>query len=132
MKTSNKKITINHNAKKLFEIVLDLEKYPEFIPWCTSMQINSKKKNEILADMYVLYSFILPQKFGSHVIYDKKKLNIQTIYIDGPLRDLKTVWNFESVNNKCKWIGNLWRLRSRLTVDSLHFIIGEKSYVTKR
>ncbi len=100
MKTSNKKITINHNAKKLFEIVLDLEKYPEFIPWCTSMQINSKKKNEILADMYVLYSFILPQKFGSHVIYDKKKLNIQTIYIDGPLRDLKTVWNFESVNNK--------------------------------
>ena len=44
MKTSNKKITINHNAKKLFEIVLDLEKYPEFIPWCTSMQINSKKK----------------------------------------------------------------------------------------
>lgn len=101
MKTSNKKITINHNAKKLFEIVLDLEKYPEFIPWCTSMQINSKKKNEILADMYVLYSFILPQKFGSHVIYDKKKLNIQTIYIDGPLRDLKTVWNFESINNKC-------------------------------
>ncbi len=100
MKTSNKKITINHNAKKLFEIVLDLEKYPEFIPWCTSMQINSKKKNEILADMYVLYSFILPQKFGSHVIYDKKKLNIQTIYIDGPLRDLKTVWNFESVDNK--------------------------------
>ena len=59
-----------------------------------------KKKNEILADMYVFYKFILLKKFGSHVIFDKKKLNIQTIYIDGPLKDLKTDWQFKSINKK--------------------------------
>ena len=43
MKSSNKEVTINHNAKQLFDIVLDLEKYPEFIPWCTDMKIHSIK-----------------------------------------------------------------------------------------
>ena len=98
MKSSNKKITINHNAKQLFNIVLDLEKYPEFIPWCIDMRIHSKKANEIFADMYVLYKLLLPQKFGSHVIFNVKKLNIKTIYIDGPLKDLKTDWQFNPIS----------------------------------
>ena len=98
MKSSNKEITINHNAKQLFNIVLDLEKYPEFIPWCIDMRIHSKKANEIFADMYVLYKLLLPQKFGSHVIFNVKKLNIKTIYIDGPLKDLKTDWQFNPIS----------------------------------
>ena len=98
MKSSNKEITINHNAKQLFNIVLDLEKYPEFIPWCIDMRIHSKKANEIFADMYVLYKLLLPQKFGSHVIFNVKKLNIETIYIDGPLKDLKTDWQFNPIS----------------------------------
>jgi coenzyme Q-binding protein COQ10 len=98
MKSSNKEITINHNAKQLFNIVLDLEKYPEFIPWCIDMRIHSNKANEIFADMYVLYKLLLPQKFGSHVIFNVKKLNIKTIYIDGPLKDLKTDWQFNPIS----------------------------------
>jgi len=98
MKSSNKEITINHNAKQLFNIVLDLEKYPEFIPWCIDMRIHSKKTNEIFADMYVLYKIVLPQKFGSHVIFNIKKLNIKTTYIDGPLKDLKTDWQFNPIS----------------------------------
>ena len=98
MKSSNKEITINHNAKQLFNIVLDLEKYPEFIPWCIDMRIHSKKANEIFADMYVLYKIVLPQKFGSHVIFNIKKLNIKTIYIDGPLKNLKTDWQINPIN----------------------------------
>jgi len=110
MKSSNKEVTINHNAKQLFNIVLDLEKYPEFIPWCIDMRIHSKKANEIFADMYVLYKLVLPQKFGSHVIFNVKKLNIKTIYIDGPLKDLKTDWQFNPMS------------RSKTTVNfSVHF-----------
>ena len=98
MKSSNKEITINHNAKQLFDIVLDLEKYPEFIPWCIDMRIHSKKANEIFADMYVFYKLLLPQKFGSHVIFNVQKLNIKTIYIYGPLKDLKTDWQFNPIS----------------------------------
>ena len=99
MKLSKKEIIIAHSANKLFDIVLDLEKYPEFIPWCKSMIIHSKSSKEIFADMYVFYKLLLPQKFGSHVIYNKKKLKIKTVYIDGPLKDLKTNWQFKSINN---------------------------------
>ena len=98
MKSSTKTLIVNHNAKDLFDIVLDLEKYPEFIPWCKNMKIYSKNTKEIYADMYVFYKFILPQKFGSHVIFDKKKLFINTIYIEGPLKDLKTNWKFDQIN----------------------------------
>ena len=98
MKFSKKEINLNYNAKDLFNIVLDLEKYPEFIPWCSKMKIHSKNNKEIYADMYVFYKFILPQKFGSHVIFDKKKLLINTIYIDGPLKDLKTNWQFNKIS----------------------------------
>jgi len=98
MKSSNKEVTIHHNAKQLFDIVLDLEKYPEFIPWCKDIKIHSKKRNEIFADMYVFYKLLLPQKFGSHVIFNVEKLNIKTIYIDGPLKDLKTNWKFDPVS----------------------------------
>ncbi len=98
MKLSNKQIVIEHSALNLFNIVLDLKKYPDFIPWCSNMNIISKKNNEIFADMYVVYKFLLPQKFGSHVVFDKKKLIIKTTYINGPLKDLSTNWEFVSIS----------------------------------
>ena len=103
MKSSIREEIINHDAIKLFEIVLDIENYPVFIPWCSSMNINSRSKNEIFADMYVKYKFIFTQKLSSHVIFDTKELKIQTDYIEGPLKDLKTNWLFESIDkNKTK------------------------------
>ena len=97
MKSSNREEIINHNAKDLFNIVLDLESYPYFIPWCSAMKVHSKSEKEIFADMVVWYKYFMPQQFGSHVIFDKKKLNIKTTYIKGPLKDLKTNWLFKSI-----------------------------------
>ena len=100
MKRSIREEIINHDAIKLFEIVLDIENYPVFIPWCSSMNINSRSKNEIFADMYVKYKFILAQKFGSHVKFDQNNLTIETNYIQGPLKDLTTKWKFEEIDKK--------------------------------
>ena len=97
MKQSSKKINISHDAKDLFGIVLDIEKYPNYIPWCEEINIVSKNKNEIFADMKVKYSIYPTQIFTSHVIFDKKKLNIMTQYIKGPLKDLTTEWIFLSI-----------------------------------
>ncbi len=74
MKSSNREEIIDHNAKKLFDIVLDIESYPYFIPWCSAMKIHSKSETEIYADMIVWYKYFMPQKFGSHVEFDKKNL----------------------------------------------------------
>ena len=50
--------------------------------------------------MYVQYKFVLTQKFGSFVKFDSDKLTIETTYIEGPLKNLKTNWRFEKINNK--------------------------------
>ena len=63
MKNSKREEIVSHSAKKLFNIVLDIQSYPEYIPWCTKMIVNEKKNDEIYADMYVKYKFILTQKF---------------------------------------------------------------------
>ena len=100
MKNSKREEVISHSAIKLFNIVLDIESYPEYIPWCTKMVINQRKKNEIYADMYVKYKFILSQKFGSHVKFDTNNLTIETSYIEGPLEDLTTKWKFREIDKK--------------------------------
>ena len=108
MKNSQREEVVNHSAKNIFDIVIDIETYPEYIPWCKKMVINERKKNEIYADMYVQYKFILPKKFGSYVKFDRNKLTIETIYIEGPLKDLTTNWKFETIeNNKSKIIFNV-------------------------
>ena len=100
MKNSKREEFISHSAIKLFNIVLDIESYPEYIPWCTKMIINQRNKNEIYADMYVKYKFILSQKFGSHIKFDKNNLTIETSYIEGPLEDLTTKWKFQEIDKK--------------------------------
>ncbi len=100
MKNSQREEIVSHSAKKLFDIVVDIESYPQYIPWCTKMVINKRKNNEIYADMYVQYKLILAQKFGSHVIFNRNKLTIETNYIEGPLKDLTTNWKFESIDNE--------------------------------
>ena len=44
MKNSKREEVISHSATKLFNIVIDIEKYPEYIPWCTKMIINQRKR----------------------------------------------------------------------------------------
>ena len=92
-----RKEVVNHPAKKLFDIVVDIESYPEYIPWCTRMVVNERKNNEIYADMYVQYKFILAQKFGSHVKFNSNNLTIETQYIEGPLKNLDTIWQFVKI-----------------------------------
>ena len=105
MKSSKQEIIINHRAKDLYKIVLDIEKYSEYIPWCKKIIIKTRSKNEMLADMIVCYRYFLPQTFTSHVMFDSNKLLINTNYIKGPLKDLSTEWIFKKLGiNKTKII----------------------------
>ena len=100
MKSSKQEIIINHRAKDLYKIVLDIEKYSEYIPWCKKIIIKTRSKNEMLADMIVCYRYFLPQTFTSHVMFDSNKLLIHTNYIKGPLKDLSTEWLFKKLEIK--------------------------------
>jgi len=100
MKGINTEIILNHRAAELYSIVLDIEKYPDYIPWCKKIEILYKDKKEIKANMIVNYKLLPSQKFTSNVFFDSKSLTIKTKYIDGPLKNLNTIWNFIDLKKK--------------------------------
>ena len=88
--------------KQLIEMVLDIEKYPEFVPWCIEGKIYEKNESSDLiafqGDLKVCKS-ILNETFSSHVSYYKDKDKIIVTNLDGPLKHLKNEWTFKEINN---------------------------------
>jgi len=84
-------------------MILDIEKYPEFIPWCISSKIYRKDEMndmvEIEADLTVGKKFI-NQTYKSHVTYYKQKDKIIVSNIGGPLKHLKNQWHIKEINNQ--------------------------------
>ena len=108
MKNSSKEMILDYRAADLYNIVLDIEEYPNYIPWCSKIEILKKNNTEIKAIMIVKYKFFPTQKFTSNVYFNFDKLIIKTRYIDGPLKDLDTSWIFEEIKkNQCKILFNV-------------------------
>ncbi len=78
-------------------MVLDIEKYPEFVPWCLGGKIHNKtdKGNtiEIKADLTIGKSFF-KDTYKSFVVYNKLEDTIRVTNIDGPLKHLENNWFF--------------------------------------
>ena len=102
MSSASIKKIIPCKKKQLIEMVLDIEKYPEFVPWCLHGKIYYKTESsdliEIKADLKVGKKFI-NETYTSLVLYYKEKDKIQVTNIDGPLTHLKNEWKFKEINN---------------------------------
>ena len=89
--------------KDLIEMILDIEKYPEFVPWCLNGKIHKKEeKNDIIeieADLTVGKKF-LNQTYTSHLTYYKEKDKIIVNNIGGPLKHLSNEWLIKEINNQ--------------------------------
>ena len=83
-------------------MVLDIEKYSEFVPWCLNSKIHNKtdKGNivEITADLTIGKSFF-NETYKSFVIYDKSADSIHVTNMHGPLKHLENKWFFKQKNN---------------------------------
>ena len=97
MRQSKKEIELDYNANDLYNIVLKIEEYPDYIPWCSKIEIIYRKKNLIKVNMIVNYKHFPTQEFTSEVKYDQKNKTIKTNYIRGPLKDLNTKWEFRKL-----------------------------------
>ena len=90
------------SKKNLIKVVLDIEKYPEFVPWCLSGKVHAKIDKgdtvEITADLTIGKSFFR-ETYKSFVIYDKSNDSIQVTSIDGPLKHLENKWFFKQINH---------------------------------
>ena len=102
MSSATIKKIIPCKKKQLIEMVLDIEKYPEFVPWCIEGQVYDKNESADLitfkGDLKVGKS-ILNETFSSHVSYYKEKDKIIVTNLDGPLKNLKNEWTFKEINS---------------------------------
>ena len=101
MSSATIKKIIPCKKKQLIEMVLDIQKYPEFVPWCIEGQVHNKNESSDLitfkGDLKVGKS-ILNETFSSHVSYYKEKDKIIVTNLDGPLKHLKNEWTFREIN----------------------------------
>jgi len=74
---------------------MDIEKYPQFLPWCLAARINEKKKNELSADVVVGYG-PFRETFSSRVLFSASK-TIEVDYLKGPMRQLHNKWIFRDL-----------------------------------
>ena len=101
MPTASIKKKIPCSKDKLIKIVLDIEKYPEFVPWCLDSKIHTNidkgQTVEITADLTIGKSFFR-ETYKSFVIYDKSSDSIHVTNVDGPLKHLENKWFFKQSN----------------------------------
>ena len=94
--------TVRHAADDMFDLVADVERYPEFVPLCSALKVRSREKatngaEAIVADMTVAYKLIR-ETFRSKVSLEKPKLQILVEYLDGPFSQMENRWTFRSIN----------------------------------
>jgi coenzyme Q-binding protein COQ10 len=89
---------IRHAPDKMFALVADIEKYPQFLPLCTALTIRSRREKEgrtlLVADMSVGYKAIR-ESFTTQVYLKPDEHQIDVQYIDGPFKYLQNAWRFD-------------------------------------
>ena len=84
-----------YSAEQMFDLVADVARYPEFLPWVVATRVRSDDGHEMHADMLVGFK-ALREKFASRVLKDRPN-RLEVIYVDGPMRDLDNLWHFRSL-----------------------------------
>ncbi len=82
-----------YSPEQLFDLVADVEHYPEFLPWCLACRIRKREGEVVTADLVIGFK-MLRERFTSRVTLDRPG-RINVTYIDGPLRYLNNHWIFE-------------------------------------
>lgn len=81
-----------YRPEQLFALVADIEKYPEFLPWCVAARIRSRAENLVVADLVIGFK-MFRERFTSRVTL-KPPDRIDVSYADGPFKHLANHWVF--------------------------------------
>ena len=89
---------VRHAAAEMFDLVADVEQYPEFVPLCQSLRVRTRTNKDdgvevLIADMTVSYK-LLRETFTSRVTLDRPKMQILVEYLSGPFSHLQNRWTF--------------------------------------
>jgi len=90
---------VRHSASDMFDLVADIERYPEFVPLCRSTKVGQRRTvgegiETLRSEMTVAYKMI-SETFVTRVTFDKPRLQIHVHYLEGPFRQLENRWSFK-------------------------------------
>ncbi len=83
-----------YSPEQMFDLVADVGRYPEFLPWCVGARIISRRDDEMLADLIIGFR-LFRERFRSRVKFERPD-HIHVEYIEGPLKYLHNDWRFSS------------------------------------
>jgi ribosome-associated toxin RatA of RatAB toxin-antitoxin module len=94
MPTHAEKRELPYRPEQLFDLVADIERYPEFLPWCVGARVRSREGDLVVADLVIGFK-VVRERFTSRVKLDRPNLRIDVAYTEGPFRYLNNHWIFE-------------------------------------
>ena len=109
---------VPYTAERMFAIVADVEKYPEFLPWCAGLRVLRREACDgveiVIAEMLVGYKS-LRERYTSRVVIDRAALTIDTGQTEGVFRKLENHWRFTPLGDSCRVEFSIdFEFRSRL------------------
>ena len=95
MSTHAEKRVIPHTPEQMFDLVIDIEKYPEFLPWCLATRVRQRDSHSSTSDMVIGFK-VFREKFTTQVTAHRPD-RIDVSYSEGPFKYLNNHWLFEPV-----------------------------------
>ncbi|MEN8831617.1 MAG: type II toxin-antitoxin system RatA family toxin [Pacificibacter sp.] len=100
MPTHQETKTMPYTAQQMYDLVADVQSYPKFLPWNAAARIRSRDQFDdhevMLADLVISFK-VFREKFGSKVVLWPEQMKIDTDYLDGPFKYLKSWWQFRDL-----------------------------------
>jgi coenzyme Q-binding protein COQ10 len=97
MPTHAERRTLPYRPEQLFDLVADIERYPEFLPWCVGARVRERKDNFIVGDLLIGYRMVR-ERFTSRITLERPR-RIDVRYSEGPFHYLDNHWEFEPEPN---------------------------------
>ena len=100
MPSHSEKRFLPYRPEQIYDLVADIERYPEFLPWCVGLRIIRREGDTLFADLLIGFKMVR-EKFTSRVALTPHS-RIDVTYMDGPFRYLENRWIFESRDGGCE------------------------------
>ena len=100
MPVHKEKRVLPYTPGQLYDLVLDIERYPEFLPWCLGARIKTRREDLIVADLIIGFK-MFRERFSSRVVPDRGGRRIDVTYAEGPFKYLENHWVFEEHPEGC-------------------------------
>jgi len=104
MPTHSETRFLPYTAQQMYDLVADVGEYPQFLPWCAAARVRSvmpQGDNQVMEADLVISFKVFRERFGSRVVLHPDDRKIDTEYLDGPFRYMKSNWVFADAEGGC-------------------------------